>query len=185
MATPCPDFTCPVTGFAFTRPERWAFMPPAWMHPEREAAWPESPAGVAAARLAEDPIAVCYRDHGSMRHINPTAQLFRRPWPHTVPIAQVLGAMQSHFTGLYDDAKFEVLTDHAMLAGARAAHYVVRFTQGVRVEDEVVPYRTRLTGYTLIARGHALTFTVATSTTKAYRMDDEVAALLASARFAQ
>lgn len=157
------------------------------MRPEREAALPAAhpaaPGGESPGRDVNDPIMVCYRDHGSMHHLNPTAQLFRRPWLVAAPIADVLATMRDHFAGLWPDARFDVLTDRAVLAGVRAAHYVVRFTQRVRVEDELVPYRTRLTGYTLMTRGHALTLTVATSTTKAYRMDDEVAALVASARF--
>ncbi len=158
-------------------------MPGPWMRPDRDAALPHTATGEELRRAASDPIAACYREHGSLLHPNPTAQLFRRPWDGSGGLSDVLAATQELFRSTWPDAKFDLSTDHAMLAGVRAAHYVVRMTQEVRVEDLVLRYRTLLTGYTMTVPGYVLTFTVARSTNKRYRADEDVAAMIASTRF--
>lgn len=178
------EFTCPATGFSFTKPTRWQFMPGAWMRPEREAALPRTEAGERQRLVGQDPIAVCYWEHRSPRHLNPTAQLFRRPWDGTGTLGDAVAGLEAHFVALWPDTRVEVATDRAMFAGHRAAHYVLTCTQTLQRNGFSLHFPIRLRGFSILRAGYILTFTVSTPTQRQYRADADVEALIASARCA-
>ena len=173
-------FTCPETGFAITKPARWSFVPGPWMMPEREA--------LAATeerrellRSGSVPIVAFAYTHESIYDVNPTVQVFRRPFDGAGDLDELAAAVQSALPGLLARCVFREVTSAAMLAGRRALRYVVEYS--ICGEEPGVSLRCRMLGHSFLLTSHVLTVSMATSTRKAYRFEPELQQVLDSIRF--
>jgi hypothetical protein len=177
-------FTCPHTGFTVLKPATWAWVPGVWMQPERDAIVARTPEGQDMLASSQAPVACFTRAHGSNSHLDPTAQLFCRPVIGRADLDELARGLPETFAGMFHHCRMRDLTTDAILGGRRALRYVVEYTMTVgEGEGESVGFRCRCSGHVVPVRGYALTLTIASSTTKRYRYDEDVARILASVGF--
>jgi hypothetical protein len=179
-------FTCPHTGFTVLKPATWAWMPGVWMQPEREAIVARTSEGQELLESGHAPVACFTRDHASDYHVNPTAQVFRRVVIGPADLDELARVLPETFAGMFHHCRMRDLTTDAILGGRRALRYVVEYTMTVGdSEEEPVGFRCRCIGHVVPVAGYALTLTIASSTAKRYRYDDDVARILGSAGFSR
>ena len=174
-------YTCPLTGFSVRRPDGWAFVPGAWAVADRRAG--AGAAGTERRRLLDaggTPIAVLTRAHGSARHVDPTVQLFRRFFAAPADLQELGRTVQASLPKVLDRCRFQELTTSAILGGRRALRYLVDYSI---VTAPGIAFRCRCLGHIITCGPYALTLTLASSTAKRYRFDDDLRAVLASASF--
>lgn len=173
-------FTCPLTGFSLRRPEGWAFVPGAWAIADRGGVRTASAEGRRMLDAGGTPIAVLTRAHRSARHVDPTAQLFRRFFAAPADLRELGRTVQASLPKVLHACRFHELTTSAILGGRRALRYLVDYSI---VVAPGVEFRCRCLGHIVTCGPYALTLTLASSTTKRYRFDAELDAVLASASF--
>ena len=173
-------FTCPLTGFTLRRPDGWQFVPGAWAIADRGAAPTASAEARRMLQAGGTPIAVLTRAHGSARHVDPTAQLFRRFFAAPADLHELGRTVQASLPKVLHRCRFRELTTSAIIGGRRALRYLVDYSI---VVAPGVAFRCRCLGHIITCGPYALTLTLASSTAKRYRFDDDLGAVLASASF--
>lgn len=173
-------FTCPLTGFSLRRPEGWTFQSGAWAVADRAAVPAASAEGRRMLDAGGTPIAVLTRAHGSARHVDPTAQLFRRFFAAPADLRELGCTVQASLPKVLHRCRFLELTTSAILGGRRALRYLVEYSI---VTAPNLAFRCRCLGHIVTCGPYALTLTLASSTAKRYRFDADLGAVLASASF--
>ena len=173
-------YVCPFTGFSLRRPDGWSFVPGSWAVADRGGVPTASAEGRRLLDAGGTPIAVLTRAHGSMRHVDPTAQLFRRFFAVPADLHELGRTVQASLPKVLHRCRFRELTTSAILGGRRALRYLVDYS--IVAAPDVV-YRCRCLGHIVTCGPYALTLTLASSTAKRYRFDHDLGAVLASASF--
>lgn len=172
-------FTCPATGLSFRKPPEWEWIPGPWMRPGQDVPPPASDE-VEAFDIGQVPIVCLTRPHGSVLHMDPTVQVFRRPLIGLADLAQLADTLRVTLPQLFHRCRFLELTTDAILAGHRALRYLIDYTL---VVEPGLEFRCRCLAHVVVHREHALTLTMATTTARRYRFDDDLDAILGSVAF--
>jgi hypothetical protein len=173
-------FTCPATGLSIRKPPDWEWIPGTWMRPESEPLTSASEEPEAVLDAGQIPIACLTRPHGSANHMDPTVQLFRRLMFGAGDLGQLADALRVTLPQVFHRCRFLELTTDAILAGHRALRYEIDYTLVVEPEVE---FRCRCLAHVVLHGAHALTLTIATTTAKRYRFDEDLGAILGSVTF--
>ena len=173
-------FVGPATGLSLRKPPEWEWIPGPWMRPERDAVAAATDQGQEILDAAQTPIVCLIRPHGSAQHMDPTVQLFCRPIGGPADLGQLSDALRVTLPQVFHRCRFLELTTDAILAGHRALRYLIEYTLVVEPGAE---FRCRCLAHVVLHDGHALTLTIATTTARRYRFDDDLAAILGSVTF--
>jgi hypothetical protein len=164
------SFRCPVTGLSLVKPGSWEYLPGPWLRPDLDTVVPAPPDGATVIENGRAPILAIRRRHGSKRHPRPTVQLFRRPFEGPIDLTLLTCSVREKLPRFLPDCRFLELTLDALVAGQRAATYLMEYTLEVAAGDGGPPlrYRCRTRGYTIPRGSYAITITLLSSTVRRY-----------------